>query len=102
MRSKLILSKDVRLNVFFLLAGILLLAEKSTAQNFRLMRYDEDYSFLRMDTVRNFYKNFKFIPLSANKQAYLSIGGESRIEFDAFNNEDWGQHNAGNDNFLLQ
>jgi hypothetical protein len=102
MRLKLILLKSVNLNVLFLLAGIFLSAGKTAAQNFRLMRYDEDYSFLRKDSALSFYDHLKFIPLSTNKLDYLFIGGEARMEFDAFDNEDWGQHHAGNDNFFLQ
>ena len=79
-----------------------LFLSKTWAQTFQLMRYDEDYTYLK-DSARTVYNRFKYIPLSAGKPgAYLSFGGGIRWEFDAFTNEDWGQFNAGQDNFFLQ
>ena len=52
------------------------------------MRYDEDYSRLK-DSSRNFYNKLKFLPLSANQQAYVTFGGEIREEFGGKVNEDW-------------
>ena len=80
---------------FLLLAGI------ASAQNFKLLRYDENYEFLK-DSSRNFYQNLKFIPLNKEKDFYISLGGEARYEYVDFNNEDWGRLNIGHNNFLLQ
>ena len=80
---------------FLLLAGI------ASAQNFKLLRYDENYEFLK-DSSRNFYQNLKFIPLNKEKDSYISLGGEARYEYVDFNNEDWGRLNIGHNNFLLQ
>jgi hypothetical protein len=66
------------------------------------MRYDEDYSYLYNDTNKTWYQSLKYVGLSPNIYPFLSIGGEAREEFDAFNNEDWGKFNAGKDNFTLQ
>ena len=74
---------------------------KASAQNFRLMRYDESYVYLN-DSARTFYNRIKYIPLSTDRQMYLSFGGDARWEYDAFNNEDWGKFNAGRDKFFLQ
>jgi hypothetical protein len=71
------------------------------AQDFKLMRYDENYGRAK-DSVNSFYRNLKFIPLGTGKKAYLSLGDEVREEYDAFRNEDWGKNNLGNDNFFLQ
>lgn len=71
------------------------------AQNFKLLRYDENYEFLK-DSSRNFYENLKFVPLNKEKNFYLSFGGEARYEYVDFNNEDWGRLNIGHNNFLLQ
>jgi len=71
------------------------------AQNFKLLRYDENYEFLK-DSSRNFYENLKFVPLNKEKNIYLSFGGEARYEYVDFNNEDWGRLNIGHNNFLLQ
>ncbi|KAF2338407.1 alginate export family protein [Flavobacterium tistrianum] len=72
-----------------------------SAQNFKLLRYDENYEFLK-DSNRNFYEGLKFIPLNQKKDIYMSIGGEARYEYVDFNNEDWGRFNIGHNNFLLQ
>ena len=79
----------------------LLLGSIASAQNFKLLRYDENYEFLK-DSSRNFYQNLKFIPLNKEKDSYISLGGEARYEYVDFNNEDWGRLNIGHNNFLLQ
>ncbi|WP_290968587.1 alginate export family protein [Flavobacterium sp.] len=73
----------------------------ASAQSFKLLRYDENYEFLK-DSNRNFYERLKFIPLNKEKDIYMSIGGEARYEYVDFNNEDWGRFNIGHNNFLLQ
>lgn len=79
----------------------LLLGSITSAQNFKLLRYDENYEFLK-DSTRNFYESLKFIPLNKEKDFYMSLGGEARYEYVDFNNEDWGRLNIGHNNFLLQ
>ena len=84
-----------------LFASLLMPAEFSQAQNFRLMRYDEDYSALR-DSTHTFYHRLKYLPLSKSGHTYLSFGGEVRIEGDRAQNEDWGGREVGTQVFLLQ
>jgi len=72
-----------------------------SAQNFKLLRYDENYEYLK-DSVRNTYKKLKFIPLNKDNSFYMSVGGEARYEYVDFNNEDWGRLNIGHNAFLLQ
>lgn len=79
----------------------LLMGSIASAQNFKLLRYDENYEFLK-DSSRNFYENLKFIPLNKQKDFYMSLGGEARYEYVDFNNEDWGRLNIGHNNFFLQ
>jgi hypothetical protein len=51
---------------------------------FRGLRFDEDYTFLKNDSVeKNFHNKLKFISLNKNASLHLSIGGEIRQEFDA-------------------
>ncbi|WP_419868457.1 alginate export family protein [Chryseobacterium sp. CT-SW4] len=69
--------------------------------SFKVMRFDEDYSFLK-DSTRSFYESIKYIPLSDQKNIFLSLGGEARAEFLDFNNEDWGRKGIGSNPFLLQ
>jgi hypothetical protein len=83
------------------LALIFLTQHFSWAQNFKLMRYDEDYSILK-DSADAFYNKIKYIPLSQKGDVYLSLGGELRGELDYAVNEDWGKVNNGTDAFLLQ
>lgn len=84
--------------VFFF---FLLFTFNSHAQSFRLMRYDEDYSGLK-DSAATSYNRIKFLPLTTNNQCYISFGGEARLEYVAFDNEDWGRLGIGHNNFLLQ
>lgn len=70
-------------------------------QNFKLMRFDEDYSSWK-DSVPTFYQSLKYLRLNKNGDAYLSLGGEVRLEGVAFRNEDWGRLGIGQNNFLLQ
>ncbi|KMQ64528.1 hypothetical protein ACM46_09700 [Chryseobacterium angstadtii] len=68
---------------------------------FKLMRFDEDYSSFK-DSADTFYNSVKYIPLSEKKESYLSLGGEARGEFVYFNNEDWGRLGIGSNPFLIQ
>lgn len=71
------------------------------AQNFKLMRYNENYSGLK-DSVQTFYNRIKYMPLSKSGSVYLSFGGEARQELDYSVNEDWGEIGLGEDLYLLQ
>ncbi|AWK05788.1 hypothetical protein HYN56_16730 [Flavobacterium crocinum] len=96
-------SKSISPNKFFriILLCFLLIGTTTIAQSFKLLRYDENYEFLK-DSNRNFYEKLKFIPLNKQKDIYMSLGGEARYEYVDFNNEDWGRLNIGHNNFLLQ
>jgi hypothetical protein len=86
------------------LSGILmviLFSGKISAQSFKLLRYDENYEYLK-DSSDTFYNKVKFLPLNNEKNIYLSFGGEARYEYVDFNNEDWGRLNLGHNNFFLQ
>lgn len=84
-----------------LFVSLLMLAKFSHAQNFRLLRYDEDYLALK-DSARTFYHRLKYLPLSKSGRTYLSFGGEARLEADRAQNEDWGGRDVGTQVFLLQ
>jgi len=68
---------------------ICLHAQNTVAQSIKLMRYDEDYSQLRDSSGRNLYNRVKFLPIDADKDYYLSFGGEIRGEYGGKVNEDW-------------
>lgn len=80
---------------------IILFSGKLSAQAFKLLRYDENYEYLK-DSSDTFYNKVKFLPLNNEKNVYLSFGGEARYEYVDFNNEDWGRLNIGHNNFFLQ
>ena len=84
-----------------LLVSLLILVKFSNAQNFKLLRYDEDYSSLK-DSAKTFYNSLKYVPLSESGRTYLSFGGEIRAELDRAQHEDWGARNVGRNIFLLQ
>jgi hypothetical protein len=71
-----------------LLFLILSQATQVSAQDFKLLRYDEDYSFLK-DSSKSLYNRLKFLPLATDKTYYLSFGGEVRDEYGGKINEDW-------------
>jgi len=71
----------------------------TSGQSFKLMRYDEDYSYLK-DSSRNFYNRLKFLPISVDKKKHLSFGGEIRAEYGGKINEDWIKDQGFNSSFL--
>ena len=83
------------------LAGLLVTAQFSQAQNIKLLRYDETYLVLK-DSARTFYNKLKYLPLNSGGRIYLSFGGEIREELDRAQNEDWGAKNFGRELFVLQ
>ncbi|WP_240976019.1 alginate export family protein [Chitinophaga fulva] len=93
------LSRFVRLAV--LVITCLTSVSRTAGQNFKLMRFDEDYSGLK-DSTRNFYRKIKYTSLSKDGNAYVSFGGAARMEYVDFNNEDWGRLGIGYNSFLLQ
>lgn len=80
---------------------LLTLAKLSNAQNFKLLRFNEDHSGLK-DSARTFYNKLKYLPLSKSGQVYVSFGGEIRAELDRAMHEDWGAKDIGRNIFVLQ
>ncbi|WP_276483057.1 alginate export family protein [Paraflavitalea pollutisoli] len=68
---------------------------------FKQLRYDEDYSLLRQDSSRDWYKALKYTPLSQQGHTYLSLGGDIRYQYQWFKNENWGAAPKDNDGFVL-
>jgi hypothetical protein len=112
-----ILGRD---NVVFSIVGALtcLLLEVSTgafAQQqsspnqppaYKPLRYEEDYSYLKDPSRRtDFWDPVKYIPLGSRAGWYLSLGGELRVRYEFFHNEEAGGQPAdgqGNNNYALQ
>lgn len=68
---------------------------------FKPLRYDEDYSFLKSDSSRSWYRETKFIPISNNGNSFLSFGGDIRYQYMRFQNENWGESPNDKDGFIL-
>ena len=79
-------------------------ANNSFAQNvppFKSLRYDEDYSFLKKDTAKDWYSRMKYIPLSKTGNTYISYGGDIRFQYFYAKNEDWGEAPEDRDGYIL-
>lgn len=70
--------------------------------NLKSTRQDEDYSFLKNDTIKdNWYKTMKFLPLNDSKNTYLSFGGDIRFQYFYAKNENWGDGDQDKDGYVL-
>jgi hypothetical protein len=68
---------------------------------FKPLRYDEDYSYLKTDTTKNWYNKLKFSPLSKTRSSYISYGGEIRFQYFYSHNEGWGDELKDSDGYIL-
>ncbi|MCU0434933.1 MAG: alginate export family protein [Bacteroidia bacterium] len=71
----------------FLLLAICVRAQQPS---FKMLRYDEDYSYLQTDTLRTAYDRYKYTALKKHSHIYFSHGGEIRAQAQHFTNENWG------------
>lgn len=68
---------------------------------FKPLRYDDDFSYLKSDSVRSFYNKIKFVSISSDNASYLSFGGEVRYQFFSVTGENWGDAQKPDDDYLL-
>lgn len=74
----------------------------SARPQFRLSRQDEDWSVLKAPPAEpDLFDPVKFIPLKADKNAWLSFGGELRERYEYFDNASWGQGVQDGNGYLL-
>jgi hypothetical protein len=66
---------------------------------FQQVRYDEDYSGLENDTVKDCYARIKYRKI--DKDAYISFGGDFRTQYLIMNNESWNPALKDRDGFTL-
>lgn len=71
------------------------------SNHFKLLRYDEDYSYLKGDSNRTWVNQLKYIPIGNGTSASMSLGGEVRYQYFQIKNEDWGDSPADDDGYLL-
>jgi hypothetical protein len=58
---------------------------------YKLLRYEEDYTYLRDADPSGFLDRIKYIPYADGGEMYLSIGGEIRYRYEYTHNPAWGQ-----------
>ena len=76
-------------------------ANTQTTPPFKQLRYDEDYSFLKNDSSKAWYRSTKFNSFSKSQKTYISIGGDIRYQYQRFKNENWGKSATDDDGFIL-
>ena len=80
--------------------------EGSNLETYKLLRYDEDYSYLKDPSRRTDWLDvLKYIPLGDRDGYYLSLGGTARPRFEFNQNPFFGSAPAnshGNNNDLVQ
>jgi Alginate export len=70
---------------------------------YSLVRYDDDFSYLRDPACHNdYWDSLKYIPYDAQGHWYLSFGGEIRERYERFYNPAWGQQPQSPGGYLLQ
>src|SRR5262245_17654975 len=70
---------------------------------FKQLRYDEDDMYLRESTLRSdFLDAIKFIPLHADGDRYLTLGGEIRERYEYYQNSLWGRGPQDENGYWLQ
>lgn len=77
--------------------------QKVAAQHFpafKMLRYDEDYSFLQNDTSAYWYKKLKYRHCGKTGKHFRSFGGELRWQYQFYQNDEWGDARPDPDGFL--
>lgn len=75
--------------IYFLILGILF-QNNGYAQNIARLRYDDDFTYLKADSLKQTWKEkIKNIPLSADLQ--LSLGGEWREQYQSYEHLNFGE-----------
>jgi len=69
----------------------------------KMLRYDEDYSFLRDPSCRTDVSDpLKYLQLDRRLSIYLTLGLDVRERYEYFHNLDWGRDPSGPAGYLLQ
>lgn len=88
------------MRILALLAALLPLAAQAQEVAQTNLRYVEDWSVLR-DATRDGWREAKYIPITNDGAVYLTVGGEARARYEAFDNNLWGDPPAPDDGYLL-
>ena len=84
--------------MLMLLSGTSILLAQDV--EFKLLRYEEDYSRFKFDSSANWYKKIKYLPLGTNN-SYVSFGGEVRYQYFRYKNPGWGKEPEDLDGFVM-
>src|SRR2546425_458259 len=77
--------------------------QAAEAPAFKLIRYDENYAYLRDPAQRSDYLDaIKLIPLNTNGEWYLTLGGEIRERYEYYHNSLWGRGPQDTGGYLLE
>jgi hypothetical protein len=88
----------------FLLLILMLNFSISSGQQkptFKALRYEDDFTYLKKDTVKSEYEKLKFTPLNKSGNTYVSFGGDVRFQYFNIKNEDWGDTPDDKDGYIL-
>lgn len=78
-----------KLIIYLITLFISMLYLTTSAQNkISILRYDDDFSYLKNDSLKKGFDKIKFIPLG--NKSYISFGGELREQFQFFSNINFG------------
>ncbi|MHA3789429.1 alginate export family protein [Flavobacterium hauense] len=91
--------KKILILCLFLVSGISVWAQ--TQPDFRPLRYNDDFTYIKTDTTQSLYDKIKYIPLSKSGKYYGSIGGEARLQYIFTKNNKWGDEPDDPDGYLL-
>ncbi|OHD05174.1 alginate export family protein [Sphingopyxis sp. RIFCSPHIGHO2_12_FULL_65_19] len=87
------------MRAFALLAALLPFAAWAQEVQQTNLRYDEDWSLLS-DAPGEGWRAAKYLPLTDDGAAYLTLGGEARGRFEGFDDNLWGDPPAPDDAYL--
>lgn len=82
-----------------LMSGIAVWAQGQP--NFKSLRYNDDFRYLKQDSVKNWYDKIKYIPFGKSDSYYASFGGEARIQYILTKNNKWGDDPEDSNGYLL-
>src|SRR4051812_8787849 len=68
---------------------------------FKPLRFNDDFTYLRNDTVKNWYESIKYIPLGESGRYYISLGGEARGQYINTSNNKWGDEPDAKGGYFL-
>ena len=70
---------------------------------YRLLRYDEDWTFLRDPRKRrDVWDPLKYVPLNRPETAYVSFGGETRERYEYYSSVGFGRGPTDRDGYFLE